>query len=286
MRAYARMLRSEVGGTAEGGGSAGVDCGADATAESPSKEVTVEPSDELLLAERHRQLVRALWEATAAGEAAIVEELLDLGASVDGVADGIGARGGTARTGVRTPLHVAAAKGHSDVVRALISAGAPVTMTEKSGLMAAHLAAGVCQKSLALLLELGQTPLRAKDRNKQTMLHHAARGGQVECLQLLLKLWTEDGATGHTSALQGGVLDWRDRWHRTPVHWAVLNGHLEALEVLLAAGADPDPRAPSAYKHQKRTSLRQESPPELARRLHGDPGGGEFGAALARRARG
>jgi hypothetical protein len=30
------------------------------------------------------------------------------------------------------------------------------------------------------------------------------------------------------------MLEWRDRWGRTAVHWAVLNGHVACLRALLA----------------------------------------------------
>ena len=103
LHAYARMLREEVGGTAgggdvvgvsdsDGGGGGGGDEGGAAADNNSEDEV-----DEVARAGHHRQLVRALWEATAAGEAVIVTEMLDLGASVDGVADGIGAHGGAGR---------------------------------------------------------------------------------------------------------------------------------------------------------------------------------------------
>ena len=154
-------------------------------------------------------------------------------------------------------------------------------MTEQSGVMAAHLGAAVCPITLQLLLDAG-TPLTAKDANKQTVLHHAARSGQAESLALILPLWVQSGAVGRTSApLKGGVLDWRDRWHRTAVTWAVLNGHVQALEVLCQHGADPDPQPPSLHKHSKRTTLKQESHMEIATRLYG-AGGGEIGAVLER----
>jgi len=48
----------------------------------------------------------------------------------------------------------------------------------------------------------------------------------------------------------------------------VLNQHADCLEVLLAAGADPEP-GPARGLH-KRTSLRPETPLEIARRLRSE----------------
>ena len=35
-------------------------------------------------------------------------------------------------------------------------------------------------------------------------------------------------------AVDAEMLEWRDRWGRTAVHWAVLNGHVACLRALLA----------------------------------------------------
>ena len=60
-----------------------------------------------------------------------------------------------------------------------------------------------------------------------------------------------------------------DKWNRQPLHWAVLNGHAEAVRALLAAGARPEPGAVPARVHRRRTSLVAETPAALALRLHG-----------------
>ena len=36
----------------------------------------------------------------------------------------------------------------------------------------------------------------------------------------------------------GLSIDVRDKWERTPLHWAVVNGHGKAVGVLLEAGAN------------------------------------------------
>ena len=52
----------------------------------------------------------------------------------------------------------------------------------------------------------------------------------------------------------------------TPVHWAVLNGHVAALKTLLEMGCAPDP--PKAKNH-KRSSAAPETPLEMCERLYG-----------------
>lgn len=61
-------------------------------------------------------------------------------------------------------------------------------------------------------------------------------------------------------------LDWRDRWSRTPVHWAILNGRVDALKVLLDHGCSPTPVKP---KKNARTSAALETPLEMCHRLYG-----------------
>ena len=56
-----------------------------------------------------------------------------------------------------------------------------------------------------------------------------------------------------------------DHWYRTPVHWAILNGHADALAVLLDLGCSPNPVTPRVHK---RSSVALESPLEMNERLH------------------
>eukprot|EP00913_Durusdinium_trenchii_P014676 g13769.t1 len=121
--------------------------------------------------------------------------------------------------------------------------------------MALHLASRNSQV-VELLLD-AKAPLAAKDLNQQTVLHFAARAGATETLALLLKRWMADEKiTSQGSRVYGGPLDWRDRWHRTPLHWAVLNGHVAASKALLSARANADPPKVRAYRHERSTTLR------------------------------
>jgi len=70
------------------------------------------------------------------------------------------------------------------------------------------------------------------DRNQQTALHHAARVGANSCLQALL---AGDGDGDGDGVAACGSLD---AWGRTPLHWAVINGHREAIVTLVEAGSD------------------------------------------------
>mmetsp|Transcript_20530 Transcript_20530/g.64531 ORF Transcript_20530/g.64531 Transcript_20530/m.64531 type:complete len:228 (+) Transcript_20530:2045-2728(+) len=165
------------------------------------------------------------------------------------------------------PLHSAAASGAAASVAALLRLRASATATEAHGVMALHLAAGRGPADSVSALLSASAPLSARDANLQTALHFAARSGNVETLALLLGRWSADAALMAQGArVYGGPLDWRDRWHRTPVHWAALNDHTGALAALLEARASAVPPRVPASKHAKNTTLRHESPLEIAQR--------------------
>jgi hypothetical protein len=128
-----------------------------------------------------------------------------------------------------------------------------------------------------LRMFLERVPLTVRDGNKATLVTAAARGGNAGFLKLLVEMWMappEDAGGGgegdkrQRKQKHPPSLDERDRWHRTPVHWAVLNSHEGALRVLLDAGASRDPFWRGA-KASKRTSAAIESPMDIAVRVHG-----------------
>lgn len=113
----------------------------------------------------------------------------------------------------------------------IVEIGAIVRCTDSSGRMPAHVAAASAHASiLALLLNYGTewddnkdqsrkdkgTPLFSKDLNKHTLLHHAARSGDVASVALIVDRWL-DAQPPNTKGTP--ILDFNDRWHRTPVHW-------------------------------------------------------------------
>jgi ankyrin repeat protein len=107
-----------------------------------------------------------------------------------------------------------------------------------------------------MLLDAG-APVRGRDAAKQTLLHHAARGGNVAAIEMLL----QRGALADINTA--------DKWSRMPLHWAVLNGHLGAVKALLAQGAEAKPAPVPERVHRRRTSLISEDPIQLATRVHG-----------------
>jgi len=118
-----------------------------------------------------------------------------------------------------SPIHLATQKGQVRVVKALLHLGAKFNSPDASGLYPLHLAAVGSPKSnselegsessqnhlrcVELLLEAG-APSRMRDANKQTVLHAAARSGNIAVAEYVLSTVPNPHA-----------LDCYDHWIRT-----------------------------------------------------------------------
>ena len=123
----------------------------------------------------------------------------------------------------RTPLHLAAAEGHVEIVELLIAAGADVAKRNKGGetplLTAAFSgAAGVVH----VLLQKGAC-VRATDADGSTSLILAAKEGHVAAVQVLLRM----GARVNAPMPDGS----------TALHVAAAGGCLQLVQLLLSHGA-------------------------------------------------
>ena len=112
-----------------------------------------------------------------------------------------------------------------------------------------------------MLLDAG-SPIRATDQNKQGLLHVAAREGNAGSVSVLFQ-WlksqkNQPGAEAFCTQ--------RDRWNRTAVDWAAINGHSAVLRLLIEAGGGAAVQGVkmSAQKHHKRTHGRLQPPLHLA----------------------
>mmetsp|Transcript_31123 Transcript_31123/g.49884 ORF Transcript_31123/g.49884 Transcript_31123/m.49884 type:complete len:858 (-) Transcript_31123:1688-4261(-) len=142
----------------------------------------------------------------------------------------------------KSPLHIACANDHLSVVKILLKAGANCFTTTSGKIPASHVAAANPGPNSCSILLLMMDAMRkrnvkdvlmVKDGRRQTLLHAAARGGNLETVEMLLGLVS----TNPEKVQQR--LHALDRWHRTPLHWAVLNGRTECVKRLVAAGSNP-----------------------------------------------
>ncbi len=165
-------------------------------------------------------------------------------------------RGGASTIkGALTPLHEACRLGSAPIVRRLLDARATVTCVSAAGDFPLHLAAEEPARIRALeaLLATDTRQLVLRNAKKQTALHVAARAGNRAAVCLLLDA-RADVAT-------------MDRWHRTALQWAVVNGQIETVAALVDAGASANMSNVRMSMHKHMTSLPLEAPLHTAARL-------------------
>ena len=224
-------------------------------------------------------LYEALLQATSLHFVNLAMALLDIGADPN-IQESEGRLGKVTDRNTQkklfrsNPLHLACLHGETRLVKKLLSKGARHNVPNASSLFPIHLAAGgdyhkisatneddqrlVC---VQLLLQAG-CPVRIRDGSNQTIVHAAARGGYIKTLDFILTQWCQENRK--LSAAKEQSL--RDKWDRTPVHWAVLHGHAQVVEILLHNGFCADPLKPK--ETYRRTSVANESPMEICNRLY------------------
>ena len=151
-----------------------------------------------------------------------------------------------------TALHLASAKGHVEVVRALLDKGADAAAVDKRGSTPLHLASnGGHAGVVRVLLERG-ADASAEDEQEISPPMLAVRGGHVEVTKTFLE-FTENVINWpplHRALFEGNIDVTRtllehgtdsteifgENW--TPIHAALAGGHTDSIRVLLECGVD------------------------------------------------
>ncbi|XP_050960458.1 ankyrin repeat domain-containing protein 6b [Labeo rohita] len=170
------------------------------------------------MSQQDASCVRALSErlliASHKGQAEHVVQLINKGAKVAITKNG------------RTPLHLAAYKGHIAVVRILLAAGCDLDIQDDGDQTALHRAAVVGNGDVISALIQEGCALDRQDKDGNTALHEAAWHGFSQSVKLLVKA----GANVHAKNKAGN----------TALHLACQNGHAQSSKVLLLGGSRPD----------------------------------------------
>ncbi|XP_043088851.1 transient receptor potential cation channel, subfamily N, member 1 isoform X3 [Puntigrus tetrazona] len=125
------------------------------------------------------------------------------------------------------PLHLAAAGGHTEVVKVLLDSGASVTEEDTSGYTPLHLAALSGHENVVRLLLNSPGVQADAETNIQgsSPLHLAAQSGHTAVVGLLL-------------SRSGSLLHLTDKRGCTCLHLAAAHGHVAMVRVLLGQGAE------------------------------------------------
>jgi len=184
----------------------------------------------------------ALHTAAQGGHEEIVKYLLGSGAASVAEKDETG----------RTPLHVAALWGRTEVVHLLLLRGADRDALNNNGRTPLFLATTVGQTASALVLLAAGADANIRSSvvhvSKESAVDVAAKEGHVSILRAAI----EHG--GHVNTVGSNM--------GSPLDYAAANGHAEAIDVLVEAGANVKARGRGG-----RTSLHHAADGPVARAL-------------------
>ncbi|XP_004385294.1 ankycorbin isoform X2 [Trichechus manatus latirostris] len=128
----------------------------------------------------------------------------------------------------KTAFHLAAAKGHVECLRVMVTHGVDVTAQDTAGHSALHLAAKNSHHECIKKLLQSKCPAESIDGSGKTALHYAAAQGCLQAVQVLC----EHKSPVNLKDLDGNI----------PLLLAVQNGHSEVCRFLLDHGADVNSR--------------------------------------------
>ncbi|CAN9507599.1 unnamed protein product [Ophioblennius macclurei] len=126
----------------------------------------------------------------------------------------------------RSPLHLAAYKGHMEVVRLLLKAGCDLNIQDDGEQTALHRAAVVGNSDVISALIQEGCALDRQDKDGNTALHEVSWHG----FSLSVKLLVKAGANVHAKNKAGN----------SALHLSCQNGHTQSCKVLLLGGSRPD----------------------------------------------
>lgn len=119
----------------------------------------------------------------------------------------------------KSPLHLAAIKGHKFVCEALIEMGAEISGRDDINWTPLDYAALHGHRKVVTLLLDNDAPVDAVDKNGSTPLHHASTHGHTECMGILLD--------------RGASISWQDKEFKNCLDLAIENGQVEACLCLI-----------------------------------------------------
>ncbi len=152
-----------------------------------------------------------------------------------------------------TPLYCAATYGYTNIVEALIKAGANANQADAHGRTPLYFAATYGYTNIVEALITAGANANQADKNGDTPLYFAAAYGYTKIVEALIKagananLAADDGQTpllqaahhGHTEIAQalidtGADANQADKAGNTSLHWAAHAGHTRTVNALLA----------------------------------------------------
>uniref|UniRef100_A0A8C0V5V4 Ankyrin repeat domain-containing protein 6 n=1 Tax=Cyanistes caeruleus TaxID=156563 RepID=A0A8C0V5V4_CYACU len=126
----------------------------------------------------------------------------------------------------RTPLHLAAYKGHLHVVQVLLKAGCDLDIQDDGDQTALHRAAVVGNTDIIATLIQEGCALDRQDKDGNTALHEACWHGFSQSAKVLVKA--------------GANVLAKNKAGNTPLHLACQNSHSQSTRVLLLGGSRAD----------------------------------------------